>query len=125
MLIPPPLRLGVVAPRCRVPMRVIRYRIRGFVVLLRVLLLCFHAAAHADKALPPPVRPATDFLDAVALDFANSHPFHAVEGIAPVRESHAIRSDARSEPTPAPAAPAPQVNTLPPAPANFRRVNAP
>ncbi|GAA0836843.1 MAG: hypothetical protein CL858_19315 [Cupriavidus sp.] len=123
MLIPPQLRPGVVAPPCPSQTRVIRHRIRGFVLLLRVLLLCFHTAAHADKALPQPPdaqRPAPSFLETAATDFANSHPFHAVEGIAPLREARGMR------PAPEPARPAPaSVGAVAPVQATIRRVNAP
>ena len=122
MLIPPQLRPGVVAPPRPSQARIIRYRIRGFILLLRVLLLCFHTAAHADKALPAPSapHPTASFLEAVATDYANSHPFNTVEGIAPVREPRAVSTD----PAPMPQAPASAaVNVAPPA-ANIRRVNA-
>ncbi|KAI3590568.1 hypothetical protein D9X30_4053 [Cupriavidus sp. U2] len=120
MLIPPQLRPGVVAPPPHGQAHIIRYRIRDVILLLRVLLLCFHTAAHADKALPPPAAPRpTNFLEAVATDYANSHPFHTVEGIAPVREPHAVPGD----PAPVPPAPAsPAANVSPPA-TNIRRVN--
>jgi len=123
MLIPPQLRPGVVAPPRPSQARTIRYRIRGFVLLLRVMLLCFHTAAHADKALPAPTapHPAPGFLEAVATDYANSHPFHAVEGIAPVREPRAVPA----EPAPVPQTPVPAaLNVSPPAASNIRRVNA-
>ncbi|PLP99614.1 hypothetical protein [Cupriavidus pauculus] len=122
MLIPPLLRPGVVALPRPSQARVIRYRIRGFILLLRVLLLCFHTAAHADKALPAPAapRPAPNFLEAVATDYANSHVFYAVEGIVPVREPRA----APAEPAPAPQTPASAAAIVSPAAANIRRVNA-
>ena len=127
MLIPPQSRLGVVAPPFPHQARVIRSRIRGFILLLRVLLLCFHTAAHADKVLPAPTEPrnAPGFLESVAIDYAHSHPFNAVEGIAPVREPHATAAAGSGpEPTPLPPAPASAaVNVTPPA-ANFRRGNA-
>lgn len=122
MLIPPQLRPGVVAPPRPSHARIIRYRLRGFILLLRVLLLCFQTAAHADKALPtaPAPNAAPGFLEAVAVDYANSQVFNAVEGIAAVREPRAVRSG----PSPAPSAPASNPSTVTPAPANIRRVNA-
>lgn len=122
MLIPPQLRPGVVAPPRTSHARVIRYRIRNVILLLRVLLLCFHAGAHADKALPAPPaqRPTSNFLEAVAVDYANSQLFHAVEGIAPEREPRAMRP----EPTPMPQAPASAAAIVTPPAGNVRRVNA-
>ena len=122
MLIPPQLRPGVVAPSRPSQVRIIRYRIRGFILLLRVLLLCFHTAAHADKALPAPAeaRPPANFLEAVAIDYANSHLFNTVEGIAPVREPRAVPG----EPAPVPQPPSSAATNGPPPAGNFRRVNA-
>lgn len=122
MLIPPRLRPGVTAPSRPGNSRIFRHRIRGFVLLLRVLLLCFNTAAHADKALPvtPTQKPASNFLEAVATDYAHSQLFNTVEGIAPVREPRAVRDD--SPPAP-PQAPAP-INVMTPAQGNLRRVNA-
>lgn len=125
MLIPPQLRPGVAAPPRPNQARLIRYRIRGFILLLRVLLLCLHTAAHADKALPAPAaaRPATNFLEAAATDYANSHPFHTVEGIAPVREAREPRA-MPGEPVPIPPTPASAATIISPPAANIRRVNA-
>ncbi|RZT39486.1 hypothetical protein [Cupriavidus agavae] len=121
MLIPPQLRPGVVAPPRPSHPPVIRYRIRGLIVLLRVLMLCFHTAALADKALPPP--PASpNFLDAVAADYANSQLFHAVEGIAPVRPERATPGD-RAAPAESASQATPRTPLTPP-PASLRRVNA-
>jgi len=127
MLIPPQLRPGVVAPP-RPQVRLIRYRIRGFVLLLRVLTLCIHTGAHADKALPPlpAVPPMPGFLEAVAADYANSQPFNAVEGFAPVREPRTVRSDLAPAPPvpPTPQAPPSAAPQLATPPGNIRRVNA-
>lgn len=122
MLIPPQLRLGAVVPPRLAHARVIRHRIRGFVLLLRVLLLCMHTAAHADKVLPASSAPsaprtASNFLEAVATDYANSQVFHAVEGIVPVRETRALPAE------PSPQTPVSSNAILPAAPANIRRVN--
>lgn len=126
MLIPPQLRPGVVAPP-RLSRPSIRYRIRGVILLLRVLMLCFHTAAHAETVLPAATnaataaeRPASSFLESVAVDYANSQIFHTVEGIAPVREPRAVRGES----APASQAPAP-VPTLRPPTGTLRRVNAP
>ncbi len=133
MLIPPKLRPGVAVPPRSSRPPAIRYRIRGVILLLRVLLLCFHTAAHADTALPPvPASAAAQtasvsastsasaFLEAVAVDYANSQLFHAVEGIAPVRQPRAERN----EPAPASQAPAPATAVIRPPSGNLRRVNA-
>lgn len=121
MLIPPQPRPGVVAPPRPGHARIFRYRLRGFILLLRVLLLCFHTGAHADKALPtaPAQSTTPNFLEAVAVDYANSQLFNAVEGLAPVREPRAVRH----EPFPAPQTPA-SATTVTAPPANIRRVNA-
>ena len=107
MKIPPQLRPGVLAPPRLGPAPAIRYRLRTWILLLRVLALCFHTAAHAQPALPPApqVRPeqkfASGYLEAVATGYDNGEAFNAAEGIAPVRQSRALRAE------PAPVMPVP------------------
>ncbi|MDT6961109.1 hypothetical protein QTN24_06350 [Cupriavidus sp. SZY C1] len=125
MLIPPQPRPGAVAPRLPPEARFFRYRLRGFILLLRVLLLCWHAGAHADRPLPnPPAQPTLpNFLEATAVDYAHSQLFNTVEGIAPVREPRSARPE--PSPGPAPSSPAAGAPMLAPPSGNLRRVNAP
>ncbi|WP_137928529.1 hypothetical protein [Cupriavidus sp. 2SB] len=126
MLIPPQLRPGVVAPPRPHHPPVIRYRIRGIVLLLRLLMLCLHAAALADSVLPPPSVQRPGFLEDTAAHYAHSDIFNAVEGIAPVRPGRMERSEPSAAQPVRPASPTPPTaTTLAPAPANVRRVKAP
>ena len=124
MKIPPQLRPGVLAPPRLGPAPVFRYRLRTWILLLRVLALCFHTAAHAQPALPPATRVtpeqkfAPGYLEAVATGYDNGQAIITAEGIAPVRPPRALRSD------PAPAMPAPRpAPVATPASANLRRIS--
>jgi len=124
MKIPPQLRPGVIAPPRLGHAPTIRYRLRTWILLLRVLALCFNTAAHAQPVSPPAaqVTPeqkfAPGYLEAVATGYDNGQAFNAAEGIAPVRQPRTVRTE------PAPAAPAPSPTpTTSPAPGNLRRIS--
>ncbi|MGO4762842.1 hypothetical protein AB4120_09880 [Cupriavidus sp. 2KB_3] len=136
MKIPPPLRPADAAPLYqprpltpRTPPAVL-YRMRGGILLLRVLALCAHTAVYAQPALAPAtaVTPEQKFspgyLEAVSTGYENGQALGAVEGIAPVRAPRAERTD------PAPAAPATPSAPMSPGavlahpPGSLRRVTA-
>ncbi|CAG2135192.1 hypothetical protein LMG19282_01043 [Cupriavidus campinensis] len=134
MKIPPQLRPTDAAPLHQprplsplTPLAVL-YRMRGGILLLRVLALCAHTAVYAQPALAPAVTPEQKFspgyLEAVSTGYENGQALGAVEGIAPVRPPRAERTD------PAPAAPAtPSAPRIPAAvlahpPGSLRRVTA-
>ncbi len=107
MKIPPQLRHGVPAPPRLSLGPNIRYRLRAWILLLRVLALCIHTAAHAQPALPPApqVTPeqkfAPGYLEAVATGYDNGQAINAAEGIAPLRQPRAAVTEP-APPTPAP-----------------------
>jgi len=124
MKIPPQLRPGVTTPPRLGHAPAIRYRLRTWILLLRVLALCFHTAAHAQPVLPPAaqVTPeqkfAPGYLEAVATGYDNGQAFNAAEGIAPVRQPRAVRTEpVRATPAPGPAP------AITPASANLRRTS--
>lgn len=133
MKIPPPLRPADAAPlhqpRPLTPLTplAVLYRMRGGILLLRVLALCAHTAVYAQPALAPAtaVTPEQKFspgyLEAVSTGYENGQALGAVEGIAPVRPPRAERTD------PAPATPsAPMIPgaVLAHPPGSLRRVTA-
>jgi len=124
MKIPPQLRPGVIAPPRPGHAPAIRYRLRSWILLLRVLVLCFHTAAHAQPVSPattqvtPEQKFAPGYLEAVATGYDNGQAFNAAEGIAPVRQPRAVRT----EPAPPMPAPAPAA-VMTPASGNLRRIS--
>ncbi|MGO4280756.1 hypothetical protein [Cupriavidus sp. RAF20_2] len=133
MKIPPQLRPTDAAPlhqpRPLSPLTplALLYRMRGGILLLRVLALCAHTAVYAQPALAPApaVTPEQKFspgyLEAVSTGYENGQALGAVEGIAPVRATRTERTD------PAPAAPStPMIPAavLAHPPGSLRRVTA-
>lgn len=133
MKIPPQLRPTDAAPlhqpRPLSPLAplALLYRMRGGILLLRVLALCAHTAVYAQPAPAPApaVTPEQKFspgyLEAVSTGYENGQALGAVEGIAPVRATRTERTD------PAPAAPStPMIPAavLAHPPGSLRRVTA-
>lgn len=142
MKIPPQLRptdptplyqprpLGPLGPLGPLTPLAVLYRMRGGILLLRVLALCAHTAVYAQPALAPApaVTPEQKFspgyLEAVSTGYENGQALGAVEGIAPLRPPRAERPDPTPAAPAAPAAPMIPAAVLAHPPGSLRRVTA-
>lgn len=132
MQIPPQIRptdaapFAPALPRPASPIALL-YKMRGGIMLLRVLALCAHTAAYAQPAtslVTPEQKFSPGYLEAVSSGYENGQPAAPVEGLAPVRPTRAERAE--SAPA-APAAPAPATrpsSILAHPPGSLRRVTA-